>query len=337
MKPLNIVSQQNATKKACSRKQLSRSTAKVYSYWVGQYLLFLNSAPFEHSSPAQAFIDHVASTHAKSTVHQAFNALIFYCRHVLNREVPPLNKPEGKTSRRAPVVLSPDEAHSILSHLSGAAHLQCALMYGSGLRVSEVLQLRVKDIDLQLRTITVHSGKGDKDRVTLLPRSLKGSLERQLERASAIWSNDTANNVFPGIDSPTLKKKLGRSAQSKGWAWLFPSQSITAGDRWHTTNQALSKSLKRAVSISGINKRVSPHVFRHSFATSMLLSGSDIRTIQELLGHKNVQTTMIYTHAIPPASQRVVSPIDQMNGNVLQVNFQSESTPCQQKTNITAP
>lgn len=304
--PPNILAQQQATKAACRRKQLARSTSKTYSFWVGQYLLFLAKGG---QNGAQGYLDELAPRVAKATLKQALNGMVFYCRHVLQREVPPLSIPKASGKQRVPVWLTDEEVRGLIGDLCPKYSLITALMYGSGLRCGELFTLRIKDIDLSLNTITVRGGKGDKDRVTILPKSIDSAA--LIKESRRQWDHDAKKGVQPGIDSPSFRKRIGKDLETNpAWAWVFPSRNITDGKRWHATPQPFGRALAESARRLTIDKRVSPHVLRHSFATHLLQAGTDIRTIQELLGHSHVETTMIYTHCIPAASGRVVSPMD---------------------------
>ncbi len=254
---------------------------------------------------------------AASTQNQALNALVFLYRQVLDMAVPELNEVvRAKRPKRLPVVLTQDETRRVLAVMSGQSWLVVSLLYGAGLRVMEALRLRVKDLDFERQEITVREGKGRKDRRTLLPQNSVDPLRQQLRKARQLHQVDLDQgfglNVLPGA----LLKKYPRAGYEWRWQWVFPAANRSVDprsgvmSRHHLSPSAMNKALSAAVRRAGLIKKVSCHTFRHSFATHLLENGYDIRTVQELLGHKDLSTTMIYTHVLNRGAKGVISPLD---------------------------
>jgi site-specific recombinase XerD len=247
------------------------------------------------------------------TRKQALNALVFFHRKVLKVDVPPNSLDIGMPTvgRRAPDFLTHPECMAIISRLERINRIQSVLMYGCGLRVTECLTMRLKDVDLAAGMITVRSGKGDKDRMVRLPRSFYPMIEDQIRRCRRQFERDSKSGLIFPIDNPSLMRKLGRAQFRRiCWYWLFPSRVTRGDERWHATTKGLVEPLKAAAEDAGILKRVTPHIWRHSYATNLLTSGTDIRTIQDQLGHASVETTMIYTHAV--GFHGTESPLDKL-------------------------
>ncbi len=254
---------------------------------------------------------------SKATQRQAFNALLMFYRHVIEVPITSLSDvvPSAR-QRKLPVVLSRDEVHRIFSFLEGDTLIAAKLMYGCGLRLAECLSLRIKDLDFEKGMITVRSGKGDKDRVTILPDTMKKTLLAHLERIRELHDQDKISGL-PGVALPdALEKKYPNGGQEWGWFWIFPSMRLSSDPRsgiqrrFHMYPTTVQKSFHSAVLRADIPKRASVHTLRHSFATHLLEVGYDIRTIQTLLGHSNVSTTMIYTHVAGTNMLGVISPMD---------------------------
>ncbi len=304
---------------ALDREQLienHRSTTReTYRGWVRDYLGLIKT---REVADFQGYLDHLATVRllAWKTRKQALNAIIFFHRRVLKVDVPPnsLNIGIPTKGKRVPVFLTHAECLAVIARLDNPINkLQCILMYGCGLRVTECLTMRLKDVDLAAGMITVRSGKGDKDRTVRLPRAYYPMIEEQILKCRRQFEKDSAAGLIFPIDDPALMRKLGR-AQFKRlcWYWLFPSRVVREDERWHATTRSLEKPLKEAAEAAGILKRVSPHVWRHSYATNLLLSGTDIRTLQDQLGHASVETTEIYTHAV--GFRGTESPLDKLGG-----------------------
>jgi integron integrase len=265
------------------------------------------------------YLTHLArvSKVAASTQNQALSALLFLYKEVLKQEIGWLEKVErAKKPQRIPIVLTRDEMRKVFAHLQGTTRLMAGLLYGSGLRLMECVRLRVKDVDFGYSRITVRDGKGGKDRVTMLPINLAVALGRHLAKVKAQHEQDSEDG-FGEVYLPTaLERKYPNAAREWAWQFVFPSSRIAPDPRTgmrrrhHVNENVLQVAVKKAVAESGINKPASCHTLRHSFATHLLESGYDIRTVQELLGHKDVSTTMIYTHVLNQPGLGVKSPLD---------------------------
>jgi integron integrase len=246
--------------------------------------------------------------------------MVFLFRTVLDREIEGLSKAvRAKRKRRLPVVLSTEEVAAVFSHIEEQYLLMAKLIYGTGMRCSECLRLRVKDIDFERGIVTVRSGKGDKDRTTVLPESLHGELQAHLDRIKGIQRKDLAKGYGQVILPGALDRKYPTASREWGWQWVFPagnlSADVTSGSivRHHVSTRTLQRAVGRAVEKTDIAKRVGVHTFRHSFATHLLEGGANIRVIQELLGHRSIDTTMVYTHVVCKNYSGVVSPLDKLD------------------------
>lgn len=304
---------------ACRRRHLSKSTEAAYTYWIRRFLAFEDGAAVDAGAPAVVrFLDDLASVDrvAASTHLQALHALLFLFREVLQREVGRL---EGlrrmRRPSRLPVVLSVEEVRMVLNAMRGMPRLAAALLYGSGMRVGEALSLRVKDLDLRAGTITVRSGKGAKDRMAILPSRLSGSLQRLMMWRLALHKRDVAHGrgfaALPGA----LSRKYRSASRAFGWQFLFASSVVREcaetghALRWHLSPGTVQVAFRAALEGAGIHRQATLHTLRHSFATHLLAQGTDIRTIQQLLGHRHLDTTMLYTH-VHQAVRGTVSPLD---------------------------
>lgn len=265
------------------------------------------------------FLSHLAiHKHVSaSTQNQALCALLFLYRHVLNREIGDLGEViRARKPKRLPVVMTRDEVKSILSQLTDDKWLMAALMYGAGLRLMECLRLRVQDLDFSRNEIIVRDGKGAKDRVTMLPESLKNPLQDHLRKVKALHEKDLADGWGRVLLPDALDRKYPNAPAEWRWQWVSPQENRwrnpTTGEegRHHTDESLVQKAVRDAVVKAGLTKRASCHTFRHSFATHLLEDGYDIRTVQELLGHNDVKTTMIYTHVLNRGPAGVHSPVD---------------------------
>ena len=299
----------------------SLRTEQAYCAWVERFLQFHSLRhPREMGAPeVQAFVNHLAVDRrvTASTQNQALSAILYLYKQVLEIELPWLEKlVHARKSVRLPVVLSRSEVRSLLSCLSHPSDLVARLLYGSGLRLLECLNLRVKDIDFDRSAITVRQGKGNRDRQTILPAPLRASLCRQLKAVRLQHQSDMA--VGAGyVELPNaLSEKIRGADRDWPWQWIFPAtrtyEHATTGKlrRHHLHETVIQRDVKQAVRQAGLSKRATPHTFRHSFATHLLEDGYDIRTIQNLLGHKDVRTTMIYTHVLGRGPLGVQSPLD---------------------------
>jgi integron integrase len=304
-------------------RHYSPHTERAYWSWVRRFIRFNGVRHPRGLGEAEinAFLTHLAveAEVSASTQNQALSALLFLYRHVLGIELGDLGHViRARRSQHVPIVLSREEAVSVISELAGECRLMTSLLYGSGLRVGECLRVRVQDIDLGRGELWVRDGKGGKDRVTVLPRSLGPAIERQLADVRAVHERDLADGWGRVALPDALDRKYPRAASQWRWQWVFPQarrwrdpQTRQEG-RHHVHASVLQRAVKSAVTRARIDKHVGCHTFRHSFATHLLEDGYDIRTIQELLGHKSVQTTMVYTHVLNKGGRGVRSPLDGM-------------------------
>lgn len=309
----------------------SLSTEKVYLYWVRFFIRWHGRGgqmkhPRTMGAPEiEAFLTMLATERkvSTSTHNQALSALLFLYREVLNMDLPwmdGINRPAAK--RRIPSVLTKDEVAGVLAQMEGVAALLARLLYGTGMRLMEGIRLRVKDVDFDRHVIIVREAKGNKDRVVMLPRSLVPAMRMQMLAARAVWEADHQAQRG-GVETPhALEQKYPKVGQTWGWFWMFPSPTFSVDPRsgverrHHLFEERLQRSLKKAVALAGICKPVSVHTLRHSFATHLLQAGTDIRTVQELLGHSDVSTTMIYTHVLKVVAGGTASPLDALSSLV---------------------
>lgn len=304
-------------------RRYSRRTEEAYLGWIKRYILFHHKRhPREMGADeVTAFLSHLAvhGNVAAATQNQALAALLFLYKEILGFELPWLTSIErAKKPRRLPVVLSRDEVNRLMSRLQGTHALMARLMYGSGMRLMECVRLRIKDVDFDHHEIMIRDGKGGKDRITLLPELLIAPLHDHLQRVRTLFSDDRRKNL-PGVYMPdALSKKYPNAGKEWPWQWVFPARDLSVDPRsdirrrHHTHEQALQRAIKKAANAANIAKPVTSHCLRHSFATHLLKSGYDIRTVQELLGHADVSTTMIYTHVLNRGGRGVFSPLDQL-------------------------
>jgi integron integrase len=308
-------------REALRSRHYSRRTEQCYCHWVKRFIFYHKVRhPAEMAEPEiNAFLTHLAVKEkvSASTQNQALSALLYLYRHVLGREVGTL---EGliraRKPKRLPVVMTREEVKAVLSHLSGDKWLMASLMYGAGLRLMECLRLRVQDIDLARHEILVRDGKGAKDRVTMLPDSLKAPLQEHLRGVKTIHDQDLGAG-WGRVEMPhALDRKYPNAPTEWRWQWVFPQENrwrntdTREEGRHHIDESLVQRAVKDAVRTAGIVKRATCHTFRHSFATHVLEAGYDIRTVQELLGHQDVRTTMIYTHVLNRGGRGVRSPAD---------------------------
>jgi len=301
----------------------SLRTERAYIFWVRRFIRFHNLRhPREMGGPeVEAFLTHLAIERkvAASTHKQALAAILFLYRHVLDVDLPWLQnigRPRGPI--RVPVVLSRDEIARLLACVELRFWVIAALLYGSGLRLSECLSLRIKDVDFDRGVIIVRDGKGKRDRLVMLPGAVRDALQAQTSRSRSLWKLDRGEQVA-GVALPdALPRKLPRASESWAWYWLFPSSELFCDPRTgyrsrdHLYAQTVARAITRAAMSAGICKRVTAHTLRHSFATHLLESGVDIRRVQELLGHSDVSTTMIYTHVASGSAAGTRSPLESL-------------------------
>jgi integron integrase len=310
------------TRRVIRLRHYSIRTEQAYVHWIQRFIRFSGGRhPRDMGPPeVEAFLSHLAvdGNVAAATQNQALNAISFLYRRVLDRELGELGAVvRAKKPRQLPVVLTRDEVADVLSNLEGVHGLAAGLMYGAGLRLLETVRLRVKDIDLTRRELIVRNGKGGRDRVTMIPVRIIEPMRDQLSRARSIHLSDLAQ----GFGSVYLPNAIGRKYQQadREWSWqyVFPAPARSRDPRsgkmrrHHFGEAAVQRAVKRAMREAGIVKRASCHSFRHSFATHLLEGGYDIRTVQQLLGHRSVTTTMVYTHVLNRGGLAVRSPLDQ--------------------------
>jgi integron integrase len=301
-------------------RNYSPRTEKAYSEWANRYLTFCREAGVEPGEDSvRAFLERlvVVSNVAGATQSQALKAIVFFFRNVIKIPLADLGEfRKSKRPRKLPVVLSRDEVRRLLDALPDEVRLPAALMYGGGLRLLEAMSLRVKDIDFDRRQIIVHDGKGGKDRVTVLPDRYRDRIREQLAAVLKVHEEDLAAGYSGATFPPALERKWPNAPREWGWQYLFPATRLCVGDgnrgvrRHHLNESVVQRAVKLAAKAAGIDKEASCHTFRHCFATHLLESGSDIRTVQELLGHSDLQTTMIYTHVLNRPGLAVRSPAD---------------------------
>ncbi|MDT8388012.1 MAG: integron integrase [Thiogranum sp.] len=296
-------------------------TEQTYEHWICRFLQFHRWTSIDALDTADmaAYLEHLAVARKVSPATQkiALNALVFLFREVLGRAVDDaIPYTRASKSRRIPTVLSREEIKSLLAAMQGRPQLMASLMYGTGMRVMECVRLRVQDVDFAFRQITVREGKGDKDRVVPLPQKLVPELSRYLEQVRRLHEGDLAAGYGEVLLPASLARKLGTAAKSWTWQYVFPATRLATDyrtrtvRRHHVHQSSLQKSIRQAALKGGIHKRVTSHTLRHSFATHLLESGKDIRVVQEILGHADVSTTMIYTHVLNRGGLAVSSPFD---------------------------
>ena len=302
-------------------KHYSIRTEQAYTDWVKRFILFHKKRHPKDmgAGEVEQFLTHlaVAGKVSASTQNQAKSALLFLYRDVLSIDFPWLDEVVvAKGGKRLPVVLTVQETQRLLERVEGTSGLIARLLYGSGMRVMEAVRLRVKDVDFQRRELIVREGKGNKDRVTMLPQSLIEPLQQHLVRVKSLHERDLETG-FGDVYLPfALSRKYPVAGREWHWQYVFPAAKRSIDPRsnverrHHVSDQAVQRAVRQAARDADLNKPVTPHTLRHFFATHLLQSGYDIRTVQELLGHKDVQTTMIYTHVLNRGGRGVVSPLD---------------------------
>jgi integron integrase len=300
-------------------------TERSYVDWIIRFVRFHRMRSREHLFPAEAKIESfltdlaVHGNVAPSTQNQAMNALVFLYKRVLDhplQESIDAVRADRKTS--VPVVMTREEVAAVISLMDGTTQVVAKLLYGSGLRIMEAVRLRVKDVDFQMKQLTVRSGKGDKDRVTTFPTTLTPLLQNHLAGVKTLHQQDLAQGHGEVYLPHALARKYPSAAKEWGWQYVFPARDLSVDPRsgvtrrHHVDPSVINKAIKVAVRRAGLTKLISAHTFRHSFATHLLQRGTDIRTIQQLLGHSDLATTMIYTHILQQGGQGVPSPLDDL-------------------------
>jgi len=310
-------------RQALRLRHYSLKTEKTYVHWVRRYIYFhsLRHPKEMGADEVTAFLTHLAQTRnvAASTQNQALSALLFLYKEVLDIKLPWLDGiVRAKREKRLPSVLTRNEVYAVLAQLTSTRWLLVNLLYGAGLRLNECLSLRVKDIDLPGSKLIIRQGKGGKDRVTLLPKSLHEPMTMHLQKVKALHAADLSQGFGEAPLPQALANKYPKAGYLPGWQFIFPSSTRCADPytgrmvRYHIHEKTVSRTVKEAVMQAGITKHVSCHTFRHAFATHLLETGHNIRVVQELMGHKDVETTMIYTHVMQHNLAEVRSPVDSL-------------------------
>jgi len=313
--------------KACRERHFLWRTEETYRMWGSRFARFLAPrSPFAaEAGDVAAFLSRMAVEQraSVSAQKQALNALVFLLQEALHRQLGDIDFHRSQKPRRLPTVLGHDECQRLFAQLTGVTQLMAQLAYGSGLRLLELLRLRVHHLDLERRQLHVYSGKGDKDRITVLPQLLVEPLRDQLARLRRLFEADRAADL-PGVWLPEgLARKYPNAGVSWEWQWLFPSRELSVDPetgtmrRHHVSDSPFQTAIRVAAQRAGLDKRVTPHVFRHSFATHLLENGADIRTVQELLGHESVETTQIYLHVMQKGGLGAISPLDKLGAGPL--------------------
>lgn len=310
-------------------KHYSYSTERTYVQWVERFFDYiLQSTPKKieemTAEDLKNFLSHLALKQrvSSSTQNQAFNAVLFLFRNVLNRDIGNIDTTvRAKRGPKLPVVLTVEEVKRILEQMTGTNRLIAELLYGAGLRLMELARLRVKDIDFDANTIFIRSGKGDKDRSTVLPSAIRERLLAHLKNVKMLHDKDLAAGQGAVYLPDALERKYPNAAKEWGWQYVFPAAALSVDPRsgvvrrHHISDTAIQSAVKNAVKKAGIVKHATVHTLRHSFATHLLMNGVNIREVQDLLGHKNVETTMIYTHVLRDMTNAPRSPLDALYGN----------------------
>ncbi len=308
------------------RRHYSIHTERSYADWIKRYIHYYHMQNRQElvenkNRKVEDYLSYLAvhGNVAPATQNQALNALVFLYRHILQAPLGDDLQAERATKKtRIPVVMTREEVAQVIAAMDGVPHLIVKLLYGSGLRMAEVLRLRIQEVDFSMKQLTVRGGKGDKDRVTTFPASVIPMLTNHLRRVKLIHENDLKLGYGEVYLPHALARKYKNAAREWGWQYFFPSSQRSVDPlsgmtrRHHVDPSVVNKAIKRAVRLVGIDKRITAHTFRHSFATHLLQRGTDIRTIQALLGHNDVKTTEIYTHLLRQGGQGVISPLDDL-------------------------
>jgi integron integrase len=304
----------------CRMRRLSRHTEDTYAGWIARFGAHVKTcAHLTREDRVRTYLEKLAPRSAASTQNQALNAIVFLYRDVLKEPLGDLGKwARAKRPARLPTWLSPTEMQRLLDVMPAGTRLMAELAYGSGLRIAELLALRIKDIDLDAHLVTVRGGKGDKDRITVLPKTLVHRLHAHLERIRVLYDRDRAAGAMPIYLPDGLERKFPNGGREWTWFWLWPAANESTDPRMqivrrhHVHEDTLGKALKLATRKSGLHKRVTAHTLRHSFATNLLAGGASITQVQELLGHNSVETTQVYLHCIPQFAATITSPLDML-------------------------
>ena len=310
----------DAFEKKMAVRRYALRTRDTYRQWARRYLRWTRAEAIE-PAVAESISEYLGDLAlrgrvAANTQNQALNALIFLVREVMGREIQGIDAFRARQGRRLPAVLSQQEVTALLQATTGVPGLALKLLYGTGMRRMELLRLRVKDVDFDRNIVTVKGGKGDKDRPVMLPGRLKDELRDQVHRVEAIWRQDRAENI-PGVQLPdAIERKWPNAGKELAWQWFFPAKGLSEDPlsgvirRHHLHEVSLQRALREAVQSSGVHKLIGCHTLRHSFATHLVENGTDLRTVQELLGHASLETTQIYTHLAQGGGVGTRSPFD---------------------------
>lgn len=289
-------------------KNYSNNTADAYWGWILSFIKYYGKKhPSELTDKINEYLMHLTIERklAPKTIRQAGCALIFLYKNILKISIPYIELPKP-SNKKIPVILSRQEVFNLITNLQGIDRIQAQLMYSSGLRVNEVCTLRVRDIDFENRQIIIDNGKGQKDRIVNLAQSIIPNIKNQIEKVQILYREDLLNFKYNGVHLPAaIKNKYPSFLKSFEWQYVFPSSIINGGIRYYRSPASIQKSIKAALNKAGINKFASCHTLRHSYATHLMKEGYDIRVVQELLGHKRVSTTMIYTHVLDTEKREV--------------------------------
>jgi integron integrase len=326
-------------REVCRVRRLSIHTEQSYVGWIARFCEHVRGCAGVESREERVrlFLDGMATRQvAAATQNQALNAVVFFYRDVLREPLGYLGKwARAKRPKRLPTWLTHAEMLRVLDPMPSFTRLMAEVAYGAGLRIAELLELRVKDVDFESCLITVRGGKGDKDRVTCLPKTVAFKLRSHLERCRVVWERDRTAGANPIYLPDGLERKFSNAGREWAWFWVWPASGESVDPRsgivrrHHVHEHTLGKALRVACFKSGIHKRVTAHTLRHSFATNLLAAGASITQVQELMGHSSIETTQIYTHCIPQFARSIVSPMDVQPGNV--VAFEMQNVECEMR------
>lgn len=315
---MNLTDTLEQVRITCRMRRLSRHTEDTYAGWIARFARHVVTMPgCTREDRVRSYLEKLAPRTSASTQNQALNAIVFLYRDVIKEPLGDLGKwARAKRPARLPTWLSPQEMQRLLEVMPAGSRLMAELAYGSGLRIAELMALRIKDLDLDAHLVTVRGGKGDKDRITVLPKTLVHRLHAHLARIRVLYEQDRAAGAMPIYLPDGLERKFPNGGREWPWFWLWPAASESTDPRTgivrrhHVHEDTLGKALKLATRKAGIHKRVTAHTLRHSFATNLLAGGASITQVQELLGHNSVETTQVYLHCIPQFAAIITSPLD---------------------------
>lgn len=315
---MNLTDTLEQVRIVCRMRRLALHTEQCYAGWIARFARHVKTlGDVTREERVRSYLEKLAPRSSASTQNQALNAIVFLYRDVLKQPLGDIGKwARAKRPKRLPTWLSPQEMQRLLGEMPRGSRLMAELAYGSGLRLAELLALRIKDVDLDACLVTVRGGKGDKDRMTCLPQSLVFPLRAHLDRIRVLYDRDRAAGANPIYLPDGLERKFPNAGREWPWFWLFPAGNESTDPRTrsvrrhHVHEDTLGKALKLATRKAGLHKRVTAHTLRHSFATNLLANGASITQVQELLGHNSVETTQVYLHCVPQFARTIVSPLD---------------------------